>query len=701
MLELFSLIWFCLLVAALIGGIIVWLLLRSAIDRERNRVETEWRGKHALEVGRVQSLTAAQNEMNVKLQRIEANLANESTAHATLKALHNSTVIANTAKLSELDGTVVKLTADLAKSTTESKTRWDSLTALQGEQTSLKSQWDSLNRQFNELTTNHASLSSKHTKRDAEASDFLTQLNLSKQQIATVDTENSHLHKRLRELEGMPAQVVDRDNRIKVLDIKLAELQRLSVEQESGLKLRTIELDKLRADGAHDAKQASEKYAKLQHDWQNGESEIVRVRTERDQLKMTHTEAIARATQRYSTLESDHIKTLAGEQLRATSEITRLTSEITLLAPLKDQLLTAENDLSASAQKSQTLDAEIIELRRRIDHEENEHRAFKSKLLTVEEKLAHSDKERGFENLRHQDEIAQLRKQIEERQHTINTRDNTLRLAEVARMDAVHMADARGAEVVKLANANSELDIAMTGLRSQVNGLEGQVEERNAKLHKYDELVRINQIQEVDLSKRKHLVEERDHTISALRLSMEPAREKLRQYEELSRIVRSQESALSKYQFELAECRKAKTSRLPLTDIDGVQRRVRLLEADLTSTRDEYAAYRLTMTKTAVKIETKSGDDIAPSQTTPVLAAWGAKRPNIVDDLKLIWGVGPKLEKMLHDLGIFTFRQIANWTSKDIAEVDARLAVFHGRILRDNWVAGAKEEHFKKYNEKI
>ena len=31
------------------------------------------------------------------------------------------------------------------------------------------------------------------------------------------------------------------------------------------------------------------------------------------------------------------------------------------------------------------------------------------------------------------------------------------------------------------------------------------------------------------------------------------------------------------------------------------------------------------------------------------------------DDLKLISGVGPKLEKMLHKTGVYYFRQIANW----------------------------------------
>lgn len=59
------------------------------------------------------------------------------------------------------------------------------------------------------------------------------------------------------------------------------------------------------------------------------------------------------------------------------------------------------------------------------------------------------------------------------------------------------------------------------------------------------------------------------------------------------------------------------------------------------------------------------------------------------DDLKLISGVGPVLEKKLNDLGITTFAQVAKFTKAQIAEVDDRLS-FKGRIERDDWKAQAK-----------
>lgn len=66
------------------------------------------------------------------------------------------------------------------------------------------------------------------------------------------------------------------------------------------------------------------------------------------------------------------------------------------------------------------------------------------------------------------------------------------------------------------------------------------------------------------------------------------------------------------------------------------------------------------------------------------------KKPDMPDDLKVISGVGPKLEGVLNSLGIWTYEQIAGWTPYEIAWVDDYLQ-FKGRIERDDWVAQAAE----------
>jgi predicted flap endonuclease-1-like 5' DNA nuclease len=77
-----------------------------------------------------------------------------------------------------------------------------------------------------------------------------------------------------------------------------------------------------------------------------------------------------------------------------------------------------------------------------------------------------------------------------------------------------------------------------------------------------------------------------------------------------------------------------------------------------------------------------SGADEKPAVLMDTARAGGR------DDLKLISGVGPKLEQTLNDLGIYHFDQIAQLKKKDIAWVDARVR-FKGRIVRDDWMSQA------------
>jgi NADH-quinone oxidoreductase subunit E len=60
------------------------------------------------------------------------------------------------------------------------------------------------------------------------------------------------------------------------------------------------------------------------------------------------------------------------------------------------------------------------------------------------------------------------------------------------------------------------------------------------------------------------------------------------------------------------------------------------------------------------------------------------------DDLKQISGVGPKIEGILHSIGVYTFAQIAAWNDEDVQKVDTHLK-FSGRIIRDDWIGQAKE----------
>ena len=106
----------------------------------------------------------------------------------------------------------------------------------------------------------------------------------------------------------------------------------------------------------------------------------------------------------------------------------------------------------------------------------------------------------------------------------------------------------------------------------------------------------------------------------------------------------------------------------------------RKLFGDLADARADIARYRQIVI------------DIEHNAPPPLLDA-----PGTPDDLKLIVGVGPVIERMLYQLGIGTYRQIARWTERDIDDFDARLAEFPGRIRRDAWVTQARALHVGKY----
>jgi NADH-quinone oxidoreductase subunit E len=74
-----------------------------------------------------------------------------------------------------------------------------------------------------------------------------------------------------------------------------------------------------------------------------------------------------------------------------------------------------------------------------------------------------------------------------------------------------------------------------------------------------------------------------------------------------------------------------------------------------------------------------------PERPKGIAQARGGK----ADNLQRISGVGPKNERVLHNLGFFHFDQIAAWTEEQIAWVDDHLK-FNGRIKREEWVKQAK-----------
>lgn len=91
----------------------------------------------------------------------------------------------------------------------------------------------------------------------------------------------------------------------------------------------------------------------------------------------------------------------------------------------------------------------------------------------------------------------------------------------------------------------------------------------------------------------------------------------------------------------------------------------------------------------------------AASVATPGLMPEDFRQPAAMakplqpSDLKAISGIGPKLEKVLNGLGIWTYGQIAAWAPEEIAWVEDYLSLA-GRVRRDDWTGQAAALAAKK-----
>ncbi|MBB3290262.1 MULTISPECIES: NADH-quinone oxidoreductase subunit E [unclassified Rhizobium] len=113
----------------------------------------------------------------------------------------------------------------------------------------------------------------------------------------------------------------------------------------------------------------------------------------------------------------------------------------------------------------------------------------------------------------------------------------------------------------------------------------------------------------------------------------------------------------------------------------------------------------LSGTAASAAVSEKAGSAQKPSLDDKDRPA-GIEKPAQPDNLQLISGVGPKIEGTLHEIGIFTFAQVASWNEAERRWVDGYLN-FRGRIERDDWVRqaealakGGEAEYIKVFGKK-
>lgn len=93
-------------------------------------------------------------------------------------------------------------------------------------------------------------------------------------------------------------------------------------------------------------------------------------------------------------------------------------------------------------------------------------------------------------------------------------------------------------------------------------------------------------------------------------------------------------------------------------------------------------------------------EDLAPTEDAEAPAMLLTERPDEVDDLKQIKGVGPVMERVLNEKGLYLFQQVASMTPSDVSWVNNAIEAFPGRIERDRWVEQAQDLYLEKYGQR-
>lgn len=108
---------------------------------------------------------------------------------------------------------------------------------------------------------------------------------------------------------------------------------------------------------------------------------------------------------------------------------------------------------------------------------------------------------------------------------------------------------------------------------------------------------------------------------------------------------------------ELEACRKSKVSGAASADVSGYKTTITKLEADLAACKKAGIA--------AAAAGAAAGAVAASAGVSSPVAAI-APKPTKKDDLKVVEGIGPKIEGLCHNAGIYTFADLANSSAETL-----------------------------------
>jgi predicted flap endonuclease-1-like 5' DNA nuclease len=413
----------------------------------------------------------------------------------------------------------------------------------------------------------------------------------------------------------------------------------------------------------------------------------------------------------------------------STGELTQQFTDVTATLRHKEQLLErAQYELKVQAAAMQTLESKIVEsdeisqsTRQELSARNDRLQALQEELSVRTQRLTVLEAQEASVRRRASEYDAAAAAQLAEAQQLQLMRQAAQQTLESNEQEGHHL-ERRLAEL--------EATIAETDrLRARVEELEpaqGRVHWLEVQLSDQDVEHR------AALHQLNSQLAERDRRIGQLESLSQRLQEQeaaLAQWEtKYAHTLTQHDAQIAKLQRQLAAQDQLKAQLLldkQLLDeraerIDGLKHQIQELEAIQHGLADQLKTAgekqeeidrlrkRLVEVRAALRIKAIGGA-VAPRQKTrqngsqlnlEIEQAKAAKeRPK--DDLSKIHGIGPVFARTLNKMGLYSFGQIARWTSEDIDKVAKKLYTAPDRIKRDKWIDEAKKLHAKKYGERL
>lgn len=242
----------------------------------------------------------------------------------------------------------------------------------------------------------------------------------------------------------------------------------------------------------------------------------------------------------------------------------------------------------------------------------------------------------------------------------------------------------RQALEVSIDNSKAEQDSLrnlLTGSRSEQESVNRMLESARNRLAEIDKLERDVVRLEADNAQLKHDAALAKQEIDSLNRDVAELDELRVQNSEMSEVVKSMEASRRQYENDAKRYQGVASE----SEKQSETLRMRLDEVE----------------KNFLQLEEQQQNAIKQAREDAVTAndpnAFDDEPVQEVDDLKQIIGIGKVFEGALNELGVYSFRQLANFGITDIARVNAKLKEFRGRMEQDDWIGQAKELLFQKY----